>query len=708
MTTERKADFFVATNGNDGWSGRVGEPDAKGTDGPFASISRAQQAVREAKAALGDKPRPIVVQLRGGTYWLDAPLRFAPEDSGSEGAPVIYMAYPGEKPIISGGRPITGWTKTDQGWWKTQLDEVKKGDWHFIQLFVNGQRRFRPRLPKEGYYFIEEELPPTEGNKEKGFDRLKFSRDAAIRDDWCNLDHVEVLCFHIWCMSRIPLGSVDAKERVITLAAPTCYPEYWAALFKGNRFLVENVREALGEPGQWYLDRRSGELTYIPMDGEDIETTEVIAPRVEQLLLFDGDVEKEALVWYIHFEGLVFSHSNWVTPPAGQSAPQADVDLNAAISAEGARYCSLIGCDVTHIGQYAIQWGRGCRHNLVESCRITDIGAGGVKLGRSYEADIGYDEKTKVAISGYNAVRDCLICQLGRVQPAAIGIWIGHSPYNRIEHNEIYDLYYSTLSCGWVWGYAPSQAHNNVIAYNHFHDIGQHVLSDMGGTYMLGVSPGTVIHCNLMHDVNAFDYGGWGLYFDQGGSDIIASHNICYRCNGQGIHHHFGRGNYVVNNILAFGGKSQIERGKDEAHVSYRFERNIVYWKDEAPFLSNNLTVCEPIAKGIRLDYNIYYNADGHPIRFRHDTLQQWQDRTGNDRHSFIADPMFVDPDNGDFTLKPGSPAGKIGFQPIDTTSMGQLTEKTRPADVAPAFPTGVTADSVRHLMEKKFDGMES
>jgi hypothetical protein len=225
MTNERKADFFVAAGGDDSWFGKRTEPDAKGTDGPFASIAAAKQAVRKLRADNPERTGEIIVQIREGTYLLDEPLFFGPEDSGLADSPVIYMAYPGEKPVISGGQRINGWTETRQGWWKTHLEDVENGNWNFIQLFVNGQRRYRPRLPKEGYYyFIEEEVSPTEASKEKGYDRLKFP-EGAIRDDWCNPNDVEVLCFHIWCMSRLPLGSVDVKERIATLAAPTCKSE---------------------------------------------------------------------------------------------------------------------------------------------------------------------------------------------------------------------------------------------------------------------------------------------------------------------------------------------------------------------------------------------------------------------------------------------------------------------------------------------------
>ncbi|MFH1007716.1 MAG: right-handed parallel beta-helix repeat-containing protein, partial [Candidatus Latescibacterota bacterium] len=418
--TPEKADFFVAPDGRDDWSGKRSAPDPNAMDGPFWSLSRAQQAVRARKRDDPNRANSIVVQIRGGRYPLDAPLRFAPEDSGTAQAPVIYRAFPGEDPVLSGGLRIKGWQETETGWWQAHLPEVENGQSNFTQLFVENQRRYRTRLPREGYAFIAEEIPPTPGSEGKGFDRFGF-HDGDLRSDWHNLSDVEALCFHIWEMSRMRLAHVDEEERIATLTGPTCRPEYYAALFKGNRFLIENVREALETPGQWYLDRASGILTYIPMPGETIETTCVIAPRVEQLLLLEGEVKNRDWVQHIRFEGITFAHANWTTPTGGHSCPQAEHALGAALYAEGARHCSFIGCTIKHVGQYALEWAEGCRDNLVERCTLTDLGGGGIRLGPSCQPEDPSDGPDEEAVSGHQTIRDCLIAHAGRLHPGAIG-----------------------------------------------------------------------------------------------------------------------------------------------------------------------------------------------------------------------------------------------------------------------------------------------
>ncbi|MCY3018297.1 MAG: right-handed parallel beta-helix repeat-containing protein [Planctomycetota bacterium] len=654
-------DFFVAPGGNDTWSGKLKEPNAARDDGPFATMQRAQKAVRDLKTAQPDRKGPLTVAVRGGAYFLTEPLVFTPEDSGTADAPVQYVALPNEQPLISGGVRLTGWKRDDKGRWQLEVPDVANGTWVFNQLFVNGQRRYRPRLPKDAYAFIAGEMAPSKP-KAPGFDRFKF-KAGDIKGEWKNLEDVEVLTFHNWFMTRFRVASVDDKARVIQFTGYTAGTADYAGLKQGWRYIVENVYEALEKPGEWYLDRKSGVLTYIPMPGEDPEKAEVIAPRIETLVQLKGDAAKKQVVQHIHFVGLTFSHTNWKLAPEGYSFCQAEAALGGTVGAVGTCDCVLRNCTVSHIGNYAVDFGVGCKRNRVENCELTDLGAGGVKIGEMQLR--GKEEE----IASHNTVTNCLIAYAARVHPAAIGVWIGHSPYNTVEHNEMYDFYYSTVSVGWSWGYGKSGSHHNTIAYNHMHKIGQGVLTDMGGIYTLGVSPGTVLHHNVMHDIESHSYGGWGIYFDEGSQGIVAENNIAYRTKSSGFHQHYGRENVVRNNIFAFGIEAQLMRSRDEPHLSFTFEQNIVYWKD-APLLGSNWN---GDTKKFLMRKNLYWEEGGGKILFAGLSFEDWQAKRGEDLESIIADPLFVDPEHGNFALKPGSPAEKIGFQPIDTSNVGRL-----------------------------------
>jgi hypothetical protein len=224
---------------------------------------------------------------------------------------------------------------------------------------------------------------------------------------------------------------------------------------------------------------------------------------------------------------------------------------------------------------------------------------------------------------------------------------------------------YSGISVGSVQEFRPSQAIGNIIEYNHVHDIGQGMLSDIGGIYTNSVSPGTRIRYNVVHDVQCREYGGWGIYLDESSSDIRVEKNLVYRCNSASFFPHINRNITVVNNIFAYGARSQIERAGNVPQLEFTFQRNVVYYKEGSVVgywnTANRTFAC---------DHNLYWNASGNPITFDGKSLAEWQ-KAGQDRHSIVADPLFVDPEHGDFRPRPGSPAARIGFEPWDLSAVG-------------------------------------
>ena len=138
--------LYVSPNGNDAWSGRLAAPNAAKTDGPLASIAGARDAIRRLKAA-GPLAAPVEVRLRRGTYRPTEMVAFEPQDSGSQGCPISYVAYPGETPTLSGGLPITGFKPYRGQIVCADLPTVRSGEWSFRSLFVDGERMIRARYP---------------------------------------------------------------------------------------------------------------------------------------------------------------------------------------------------------------------------------------------------------------------------------------------------------------------------------------------------------------------------------------------------------------------------------------------------------------------------------------------------------------------------------------------------------------------------------
>ncbi|MFM7207332.1 MAG: right-handed parallel beta-helix repeat-containing protein [Planctomycetaceae bacterium] len=675
----RAADVHVSSAGNDAASGRV--------DSPVASLRRALDRVREIRAAEPGRATPVVVELADGRHELAETLVVVPEDSGTERSPTVIRAAAGARPVVSGGRIVSGWsvvTAAGRPRWTVELAGVKAGAWRFAQLFVNDQRRFRPVLPAAGWHTIAGQADPSPASDGKGHDRLVFAGDD-VRRDWANLDDVEVVAVHRWTMSRMPISSIednpaDSATRIVTFAGRTWVPADWCSFPKGNRFLVENVREALGEPGSWYLDRPTGTLTYCPRESETPETVAVIAPLLDRLVELRGDVAAGRHVAHLRFEGLTFAHGNWSLPADGQSFPQAEVNLGGSIVATAARDVVFTGCCVRHVGRYGFEFGAGCADCSLEQCELVDLGGGGVLIGTSggphawgtpgrIEGEGGTVERI--------AVRDCTIAHGGRLHSAAVGVWIGHADHCTIELCDIHDFTYTGVSVGWVWGYADSRAHHNRILRNHIYDLGCGVLSDMGAVYTLGVSPGTVVEGNHIHDIMSHDYGGWGLYTDEGSSGIAMRRNLVYRTSSGGFHQHYGRDNTIENNVFAIARDWQIQRSKIEQHTSFRFERNIIWWEADVPVVNGDWT------EGLVTRANCYWHA-GKPVVFPGGTNLVARQAEGQDEASIVADPCFKDPEHGDFTLGPDSPARSIGFEPLDPAAAGRRTPRAITAALPP------------------------
>lgn len=637
--------FYISPSGNDADAGTRAKP--------FATLTRARDALR---ARFKTAPRQnATIWLRGGVYELSEALTFSAQDGGDDAHSVTYAALPNQAPILSGGQKITNWRKSANAIWTAPVPDGA----NFRQLFVNGARRERAR--SQGFFRVLGDISLDE--------RAQFKADAKDADfaqwqAWAARGNVEVVALQAWAELRMTIQSAtqnaDGSTNVTLSGKPTPSNRESNA-----RYYVENAPDLLSKPGQWFLDAKTKTVSYWPLPSENMARVEVVAPRLTQLVRLEGSASQP--VRNLHFRGLKFQNADWTLPPQGYADGQAAVDIPGAFYADGARNCSLVSCDVRGVGGYGVEFSRACQNNRIERCNIQDVGAGGIKIGETRARD-GDAEQTRA-----NIVRDCRVHEIGAVYPAGVGVLVALSGENLIAHNEIWNTFYTGISVGWSWGYDETPARANTIEFNHVHDIGRGMLSDMGGIYTLGLQPGTIIRNNVFHDITRVEpgYGGWGIYLDEGSSDVLVTNNIVYRTSSGGFHQHYGRENIVRNNVFAFARDAQIIRTRPEAHRSFSFFNNIVMW-DVGPLLGSNW---DGNISNYLLDYNLYFPRLGQPVTFANRSFDEWK-KSGQDVHSRFGDPQFLAPDKGDFRTAPGSAAARIGFQPIDVAGVGPRVAK--------------------------------
>ncbi len=647
-------DIHVAPTGHNNNPGTISKP--------MASLAGARDRIRQLRTLdlLNETVRVIVAQ---GTYFMTEPLALTEQDSGTEQTPVTFMANATQKATFVGGIQIDHWEKVSETLWKTCVPEVPRYGLYFEQLYVNGQRATRAKSPNQGFYVLKG-VKETIVNKGKGrvpamaVQTLNLFEPAATdlatftKPDF---DDALVTLYHKWDNTRKRITAFDTETSSIFTVGKGMKP--WNSLDKKTRFTVENYRAALDACGEWYLER-DGTLYYVPCEGDDITNMDVFAPVTNRFMTLTGNPSSGKKIQHLRFKNLCFKVAGYRTPLLGNEPAQAASPVDAVVMADYAHKIDFVQCEIAQIGTSAIWFQNACTDCSVSHCYLHDLGAGGLKIGAIQKPNDPQDLTQRIKVDN-NIIRSG-----GHVFPCAVGVSLFQTSDNRVTHNDIANFRYSGVSVGWTWGYSPSPAKRNIIEYNHIHHLGWGELCDMGGVYCLGKSEGTSVSHNLIHHIYSFDYGGWGLYTDEGSTGIIMENNLVYACKNSGFHQHYGRENTIRNNIFAGNIRAQLQATRVEEHLSFNFTHNIVW------FSTGSLLSSRWHQVNMHSDKNCYWDTRTQEVRFGKASLKEWQ-ASGKDLNSVIADPKFVNPEAFDFRVRNKAVMQDIGFKPFDTTKAG-------------------------------------
>ncbi len=704
--------FYVAPDGDDASPGTL--------EKPFATLARARDAVRTVIAA--GLEHDVTVLLRGGTYRLDETVVFGLEHSGTDEHAINYAAYPGERPVLSSGVPIRGWRKAGKTLpglpaevsGNVWVADVPEGLGRFRTLY-DGPKRL-PRARSQG-------CVPTKRyprNRVLGWRNTLAFPSGAIKS-WPNLDDVEILIVpqYPWSSNILPLASVDEQAGTAQTAVPSTYPmgQAYFGVFPDGTLWVENVLEALNEPGEWVLNTHEGRLYLWPKGERPGET--IVAPRLTELIRVEGAIDSDGPtdrpVRNLVFRGLTFTQADrwpWEAERVGWGL-QHDWEMfdrpTALVRFRGAEGCAVEQCHFVESGGSAVRLDLHCQNNRISGNHIEHVGGVGILLA-------GYGPGTK-DVNRNNEVVNNHVHHCGRLLWHSPGIFAWQSGENRIAHNLVHHTPYTaivvsgriswsrdgsgecsktirwaevhevlpntTAAPGWHQREPLLHGRRNLIELNEIHHT-MEMLGDGNCIYISGTGGGNVVRQNYLHDVDSPNVNA-NIRCDDDQHQTLIERNVIYRCCGEGF---ISKGNNTIRNNLVVDLRPKTTAGMECKHqrgylvlpygsvTGSVVTRNVFYSREKGQNLlyeSGRGRGAKAMLRECRADHNLYFcEADPEWGRRHLDQQRQY----GIEEHSIAADPRFVDVDSGDLRLKEESPALDLGFEPIDLSNVGPLKSR--------------------------------
>jgi parallel beta-helix repeat protein len=376
-------------------------------------------------------------------------------------------------------------------------------------------------------------------------------------------------------------------------------------------------------------------------------STQIIASVNEFVLLIAGESVNKT-VDDIIIDNVAIQHSAWNIGRTEEADGQAAAFLKSApLYIANATSVIISDVEISHTGSYGIWIKEGTTNINIINSLITDTGAGGIRIGQIIKP-------VPTPTTSINIISN-EVSYGGNVFPSGVAVISHRASDIVIADNLIHHHRYTGISVGWQWGYDPSGTSNVLVQGNYIYNTGQHILCDQGGIYTLGIQQGTVITGNVIKNVFSYAIYMWGIYLDEGTSQIVVSNNVVYNTGWASLFQHYGANNTIINNVFARASLIQPPHPGDRApdadvrvqltenHTSWTYTRNIVY----DAFQGANHSTFKSDAQNVIVSFsnNVYYNTYGTPLLFGYQRQQMsftdWQ-KTGQDNGSVIADPLFA------------------------------------------------------------------
>jgi hypothetical protein len=719
------ATLHVALDGDDRWPGT--------RERPLRTLYEARDRV-QALARSDGGPITIVVHngtyelarplelSSSDSGTADAPIRF-------QAAPDELVT------ISGGRRLSCDWQPYQDGIMRCLVPEVARGELDITQLFVNGKRQTRARFPNRddsdlkgysGYVRAagkigEDAIDPYPGpNDDMLFSGaaprgINFDPAAFTARRWAKPQEAVIHIFqaHAWGNLQWRLKHVDWENRRIWFGqGGHQMGAKWAAapceVDEHSHFFVENVFEELDAPGEWYLDRETGTLYFLSPDDLDLTTAVIEVPLLPQLVRFVGTADDP--VRHVTFDGFRFAltASTFLEPYEIPSLSDWAIHRGGAVFMDGARDCTIRDCFFDAVGGNAVFLNGYNRGNVVTGCTISDAGDSAICFVGSLETTVGTQRNFPYECeASNNFIHDC-----GAFGKQVAGVYISRAKRIMVAHNEIFRMPRAAVCIGdGTWG--GHRIEDNVFR-DTCRETGDHGPFNAWGRdkYWCLVQSHTPHLPTRSHDAgNVFadamettfvrhnfcqENAGWGIDMDDGASNYVISHNLCL---GVSVKLREGAHRTIENNIFVHPANSPcFHVGNDDNHD--RYVRNICVMRSPAMQAEDDLnfemghgfgelyTLIYPPAHGpwlAEIDDNCFFSDLGEfvaRVRPRPESEGQMADggqkygldawrALGFDRRSVFADPLFVDPERGDYRVRPESPALKLGFENVPMGSWG-------------------------------------